>query len=97
MFKLISLKNASKNIQEAVQFTKQILKNVKEETSLFLIDVKGIVSFAKLAFVKETSTQVLPCEICENFKNTFFTEQFQTAASELKTLPPGNREEIERT
>ena len=36
-------------------------------------------------------------EICENFKKTFFTEQFQTAASELKTLPPGNREEIERT
>ena len=30
---------------------------------------------------KETPKQVLSCEFCELFKNTFFTEQVQTTAS----------------
>ena len=30
---------------------------------------------------KKTPTQVLSCEICEIFKNTFFEEHLQTTAS----------------
>ena len=31
---------------------------------------------------KEALAQVLPCEVCEIFKNTFFTEHLWTNASE---------------
>ena len=33
------------------------------------------------SFIKKTSTQVLSCEICEIFKNTYFEEHLQMAAS----------------
>ena len=34
-----------------------------------------------LFFKKETLAQVLPCEFCEIFKNTFSTEYLQTTTS----------------
>ena len=33
-------------------------------------------------FIKETPTQVVFCEYCEIFKNTYFEEHLQMAASE---------------
>ena len=38
--------------------------------------------FHKVAGLKETPTQVFCNEICEIFKNTFFTEHLAVAASE---------------
>ena len=35
---------------------------------------------------KETPTQVFFCEICENFKNTYFEEHLQTTASIMGVL-----------
>ena len=32
-------------------------------------------------FYKETPTQMLSCELCETFKNTYFEEYLQTTAS----------------
>ena len=32
-------------------------------------------------FLKETPTQVLSCDVCESFKNTYFEEHLQTTAS----------------
>ena len=32
-------------------------------------------------FKKETPTQVISCEVYETFKNTYFEEHLQTAAS----------------
>ena len=32
-------------------------------------------------FIKKTATQMLSCEICKNFKNTFLAEQLRTTAS----------------
>ena len=34
-------------------------------------------------FVKETPTQMLSCEICEIFKNSYFEEHLWTTASKL--------------
>ena len=34
-----------------------------------------------LTGIKETPTQVFPCEYCEIFKNTFFTDHLQETAS----------------
>ena len=34
-------------------------------------------------FKKETPKQVFSCEICENFKNTYFEEQQRTSASRV--------------
>ena len=31
--------------------------------------------------IKETLTQMLSCEVCETFKNTYFEEYLQTTAS----------------
>ena len=31
----------------------------------------------------QTTTQVFSCEICEDFKNTYFEEHLRTAASEF--------------
>ena len=45
---------------------------------LFMVTVKGqACNFIK----KETLAQVFSCEFYEIFKNTFFTERVQTAAS----------------
>ena len=33
--------------------------------------------FKKVSRNKETPAQVIPCEFCEAFKNTFFTEQLR--------------------
>ena len=43
---------------------------------------------------KETLAQVLSCEFCEISKNTFFTEQLWTAASELvpEMLSPSKKD-----
>ena len=35
-------------------------------------------------YQKQTPTQVLSCEYCEIFKNTYFEEHLQTAASAKK-------------
>ena len=32
---------------------------------------------------------MFPCEFCENFKNTFFTEHLWTTASEIRTAEYG--------
>ena len=37
-------------------------------------------------FYRKTQTQVLSCEYCEVFKNTYFEEQLRTAASEYLLL-----------
>ena len=34
-------------------------------------------------YLKKIPTQFFPCEICEMFKNTYFVELLQTAASVL--------------
>ena len=46
--------------------------------SLFFDKVAGL---RLQLYKKETLTQVLSCEICEIFKNTFFTEHLYTTAS----------------
>ena len=38
-------------------------------------------AFSLQVFQKETPTQVLSCEVCETFKNTYFEEHLQTTAS----------------
>ena len=38
-------------------------------------------AFNLRAYLKETPTQVLCCEVCETFKNTYFEEHLGTAAS----------------
>ena len=38
-------------------------------------------AFSLQVFQKETPTQVLSCEVCETFKNTYFEEYLQTTAS----------------
>ena len=40
-------------------------------------------------FIKETPTQVFPCEYCEIFKNTYFEEHLRTAAFVLKDCQQG--------
>ena len=37
-------------------------------------------------YSKQTPTQVLSCEYCETFKNTYFEEHLQTAASAFDSL-----------
>ena len=39
-------------------------------------------AFGLQLYQKETPTQEFSCELCEIFKSTFFTEHFQTTASE---------------
>ena len=46
---------------------------------IFKINLRA---FSLQAFQKETPTQVLSCEVWETFKNTYFDENLQTAASE---------------
>ena len=38
-------------------------------------------AFSLQVFEKETPTQVLSCEVCKTFKNTYFEEYLQTTAS----------------
>ena len=38
-------------------------------------------AFSLQVFKKETPIQVLPSEVCETFKNTYFEEHLQTTAS----------------
>ena len=46
----------------------------------FLIKLQvSVCNFIK----KETLAQVFSCEVCKNFKNTFFTEQLWTTASKI--------------
>ena len=56
----------------------KILQNSQENTC---IEVSYLITcnFIK----KENPTQVLSCEFCESFKNTFFTEHFCACASVL--------------
>ena len=61
-----------------------VLKNIANFTgkhlrwSLFLIKLQAL----KLTtYQKETPTQALSCEICENFKNIFFNRTPPVAAS----------------
>ena len=35
----------------------------------------------KQLYHRETPTQMFSCEICENFKNTYFKENLETTAS----------------
>ena len=44
----------------------------------FLNNVSGL---RPATLLKETPTQVFLCEICEFFRNTYFEEHLQTAAS----------------
>ena len=59
----------------------KILQTSQESTCVgdLLYEVVGIQS---ASFLKETPTQVLPCEVCETFKNIYFEEHLRTAASE---------------
>ena len=50
-----------------------ILKNICERLLLSIIWI-------------ETRTQVLSCEFCELFKNTYFLEDLQTASSETPVM-----------
>ena len=47
----------------------------------FLIKLQA---FSLQAFLKETPTQVLSCEVWEILKNTYFEEHLQTTASGAK-------------
>ena len=38
-------------------------------------------AFSLHVFKKETLTQMLSCEVCETFKNTYFEEYMQATAS----------------
>ena len=38
-------------------------------------------AFSLQVFKKEAPTQVLSCEVCETFKNTYFEEHLQATAS----------------
>ena len=40
-----------------------------------------VAGFQPASFLKKTLTQVLSCEICETFKNTYFEEHLQMTAS----------------
>ena len=42
---------------------------------------KKVAGLSPATFLKETPTQVLSCEICEIFKNTYLEEPLQTTAS----------------
>ena len=61
----------------------EISQNPQEKTFTrvikFLNKVAGLHDFIK----KETLAQVLFCEFCEIFKNTFFTEHLRATASAL--------------
>ena len=63
---------------------KSVLKNFAIFTgknlcqSLFLIKLQAQ---AWNLLIKETLAQVFPCEFCEVFKNTFFTEHLRMTAS----------------
>ena len=57
-----------------INFAKFTGKHLRQ--SLFLIKLP-----ATLFIQKETLTQVFSCELCEIFKNTFFTEHLRVAAS----------------
>ena len=46
--------------------------------SLFIIKLQA---FSLQVFQKETPTQVLSCEVCETFKNTYFEKHLQTTVS----------------
>ena len=39
-------------------------------------------AFSLQVFRKETPTQVLSCEVCKTFKNTYFEKYLQRTASE---------------
>ena len=64
---------------------KSVLKNFANFTgkhlcwSIFIIKLQA---FNLQVFKKETPAQVLSCEVCETFKNNYFEEYLQMAASE---------------
>ena len=69
---------------------KVVLKNVADFTgqhlcwSLFLIKLQALKAYH---FMRETPRQVLSCEYCEIFKNTYFEKRLRTAASILSMFP----------
>ena len=47
----------------------------------FLYSIANDIVIIRKLCKKETPTQMFSCEICENFKNTYFDEHLQTTAS----------------
>ena len=66
------------------------MKNLKIADASFSLSPATLLKKETLAHVfqacnfgkKETLAQVFPCEFCEIFKNTFYTEHLRTTASE---------------
>ena len=62
--------------------------------SLFLIKLQ---TGGACSFIKKTPAQMLSCEICETFKNTYFEEHLWTTAStsqvQQRLLPANNTAE----
>ena len=58
----------------------KISQTSQENTCVGVFFMK-LQAFSLQVFQKETPTQVLSCEVCETFKNTYFEEYLQTTAS----------------
>ena len=60
----------------------EISQNSQEKSSTRVFFLNKVVRLQPINFIKkETLAQVLSCEFCEIFKNTFSTEHLRTTAS----------------
>ena len=60
----------------------EISQNSQEKSSTRVFFLNKVARLQPCNFIKkETLAQVLSCEFCEIFKNTFSTEHLQTTAS----------------
>ena len=57
----------------------KILQTSQENTCVGVFFNK-VASLQPASFLKETPTQVLSCEVCQTFKNSYFEAYLQTTA-----------------